>query len=139
MEVVSIKKILARNWPIGICLHCVRRSSWIVPTMSTLTQTAGYKKSKYSLPCCPLNPNKVDFLDPQRYRFLDYRQHNRTENDHTQFHLEFWRHCCQFQNRLYHEKIKLLVNYISMYLFFLFSDQSTNEKFIKSLKSFRDV
>ena len=37
MEVIRIKKILARNWPIGICLHCVRTLSWFVPTMSTLT------------------------------------------------------------------------------------------------------
>ena len=36
MEVIRIKKILARNWPIGICLHCVRTLSWFVPTMSTL-------------------------------------------------------------------------------------------------------
>ena len=25
-----------RNWPIGICLHCVRTLSWFVLTMSTL-------------------------------------------------------------------------------------------------------
>ena len=36
MEVIRIQKILARNWPIGICLHCVRTLSWFVPTMSTL-------------------------------------------------------------------------------------------------------
>ena len=36
MEVIRIKKILARNLPIGICLHCVRTLSWFVPTMSTL-------------------------------------------------------------------------------------------------------
>ena len=36
MEVICIKKILVRNWPIGICLHCVRTLSWFVPTMSTL-------------------------------------------------------------------------------------------------------
>ena len=37
MEVIRIKKILARNWPIGICLHCVRTLLWFVSTMSTLT------------------------------------------------------------------------------------------------------
>ena len=36
MEVICIKKILAWNWPIGICLHCVRTLLWFVPTMSTL-------------------------------------------------------------------------------------------------------
>ena len=36
MEVICIKKILVRNWPIGICIHCVRTLSWFVPTMSTL-------------------------------------------------------------------------------------------------------
>ena len=91
------------------------KKSWTVST-----QTAGYKKSKYLLPCCPLNPNKVDFLDPQRYRFLDYRQHSMTENDHTQFHLEFWHHCCQFQNRLYHEKINYIsIKYVPIFLNYL--------------------
>ena len=37
LKVVRIKQILARNWPIGICLHCVRRSLWIVTTLATLT------------------------------------------------------------------------------------------------------
>ena len=37
MEVIRIKKILAQNLPIGICLHCVRTLSWFIPTMSTLT------------------------------------------------------------------------------------------------------
>ena len=48
MEVIRIKKILARNWPIGICLHCVRTLSWFVPTMSTLTfnQTLNTKSPK---------------------------------------------------------------------------------------------
>ena len=36
MEVIRIKKILVWNWPIGICLHCVRTLSWFVLTMSTL-------------------------------------------------------------------------------------------------------
>ena len=39
MEVIRIKKILAQNLPIGICLHWVRTLSWFVPTMSTLTST----------------------------------------------------------------------------------------------------
>ena len=46
MEVVRIKKILAQNWPIGICLHCVRRSSWIVPTTSTLLYVLPLKFKK---------------------------------------------------------------------------------------------
>ena len=37
VQVKCIKKILAPNWPIGICLHSVRTSSWFVPTMSTLS------------------------------------------------------------------------------------------------------
>ena len=37
MEVVRIKKILARNLLIYIGLHCVRRSSWTVTTLATLT------------------------------------------------------------------------------------------------------
>ena len=37
MEVIRIKEILAQNWSIGICLHCVRTLLWFVPTMSTLT------------------------------------------------------------------------------------------------------
>ena len=36
MEVVRIKKILARNLLIFIGLHCVRRSSWTVTTLATL-------------------------------------------------------------------------------------------------------
>ena len=40
MEVIRIKKILARNWPIGICLHCIRTLLWFVPTMSTLIYIA---------------------------------------------------------------------------------------------------
>ena len=35
VEVSRIKKILARNWPIGICLYSVRNFSWLFPTMST--------------------------------------------------------------------------------------------------------
>ena len=38
MEVVRIKKILARNLHIFIGLHCVRRSSWTVTTLATLQQ-----------------------------------------------------------------------------------------------------
>ena len=34
--VIRIRKILARNWPIAICLHCVRTLLWFVLTMSTL-------------------------------------------------------------------------------------------------------
>ena len=37
MEVVRIKKILARNLLLFIDLHCVRRSSWTVTTLATLT------------------------------------------------------------------------------------------------------
>ena len=37
MEVVHIKKILLRNLLIYIGLHCVRRSSWTVTTLATLT------------------------------------------------------------------------------------------------------
>ena len=36
MEVVCIKKVLARNLLIYIGLHCVRRSSWTVTTLATL-------------------------------------------------------------------------------------------------------
>ena len=43
-----------------------------------------------------------------------------TENDHTQFHLEFWHHCCQFQTRLYHEKINYIsIKYICTYFFLI--------------------
>ena len=35
------KKILARNWPIGLCFHCVTRLLWIVPTMSILLVMVG--------------------------------------------------------------------------------------------------
>ena len=37
VEVIHVKKILARNWPIGISLHCVKTLSWFVPTLSNLT------------------------------------------------------------------------------------------------------
>jgi hypothetical protein len=36
VEVTRFEKTLAWNWPIGICLHSVRTSSWSVPTMSIL-------------------------------------------------------------------------------------------------------
>ena len=38
MEVVCIKKILAKNLLIFIGLHCVRRSSWTVTTLATLSR-----------------------------------------------------------------------------------------------------
>ena len=38
MEVVRIKKILARNLLISIGLHCVRRSSWTGTTLATLIE-----------------------------------------------------------------------------------------------------
>ena len=52
MEVIRIKKILARNRPIGIYLHCVRTLLWFIPTMSTLPYTQG-ATGKY---CRPRGP-----------------------------------------------------------------------------------
>ena len=40
MEVVCIKKILARNLLIYIYLHCLRRSSWTITTLATLAAMA---------------------------------------------------------------------------------------------------
>ena len=48
MEVIRIKKILVRNWPIGICLHCVRTLSWFIPTMSTLPVVCCANKGLWS-------------------------------------------------------------------------------------------
>ena len=52
LEVVCIKKILAKNWPIGICLHSVRRSLWIVSTMSTQMSSSPYGLKGVPTPNC---------------------------------------------------------------------------------------
>ena len=61
MEVVRIKKILARNLLIFIGLHCVRRSSWTVTTLATLVRS----------PCCSEFNNlyflETSFTQDQRY------------------------------------------------------------------------
>ena len=51
MEVVRVKKILARNLLIYIGLHCVRRSSWTVTTLATLVQnlTRQFPASPYCI------------------------------------------------------------------------------------------
>ena len=56
MEVIRIKKILAQNWPIGICLHCVRkivvnRSDHVHPNLHHIMPpyTRQVKGAKYSV------------------------------------------------------------------------------------------
>ena len=51
MEVVCIKKLLPPNWPIGMCLHCVKSLLWFVPTMSTLTYI---DPGTFLIPICAL-------------------------------------------------------------------------------------
>ena len=65
-------KILVRNWPIGICLQCVRTLLWFVPTMSTLVwidqNKKGYGLTKTSLMVhvvCLHFPNLQTFLGPR--------------------------------------------------------------------------
>ena len=54
MEVVRIKKILARNLHIYISFHCVKRSSWIVTTLATLISS-----SKTKIKVCNYNCSYV--------------------------------------------------------------------------------
>ena len=49
LEVVHIKKILVRNLLIYICLHCIRRSLWIVKALPTLILGGLCKKRTMAL------------------------------------------------------------------------------------------